>query len=165
MQTTKHEQSGNFKTESSFMLWSKYEEITMHFNELIIKLRVQALGGVTITGTIATAIFKGDNNTGILKFLLPMYFFGWLAIYFLDIHYYDHLLTGAVNELLALEEKSDNIKLSTTIKNEVEKGNFEGRRWFYGTVSIALLMATFFLWFDDISVIVSYLATSVSKSW
>jgi hypothetical protein len=142
--------------ESDFRLWSKYEEITMHFNELIIKLRVQALGGVTITGTIATALFKGSNNTDILKFLLPMYFLGWLAIYFLDVHYYDHLLTGAVNEILVLESKLEDIKLSTKIKEEVERNKLNGRRWFYGTVSIALLMANIFLWFD-ISAIANYL--------
>lgn len=163
MQTLNNKQLNSSQIESSFELWSKYEEITMHFNELIIKLRVQALGGVTITGTIATALFKGDNNTDILKFLLPMYLLGWLAIYFLDIHYYDHLLTGAVNELLALEKKSNDIKLSTNIEEEVRQGYFNGRQWFYGTVSIALLMATILLWFDT-SAIVNNLTALVSKS-
>jgi hypothetical protein len=33
-------------------LWDKYEKIAMHFNELLIKLRTQALGAVA---TIVTA--------------------------------------------------------------------------------------------------------------
>jgi hypothetical protein len=48
--------------EDVFKLWSKYEDIAMHFNELLIKLRVQALGGVTISGTLATAILKPETN-------------------------------------------------------------------------------------------------------
>jgi hypothetical protein len=33
-------------------LWGKYEDIAMHFNELLIRLRTQALGAVA---TIVTA--------------------------------------------------------------------------------------------------------------
>lgn len=29
-----------------FEVWTKYEDIAMHFNDLLIKLRTQALGGV-----------------------------------------------------------------------------------------------------------------------
>jgi len=33
-------------------LWEKYEDIAMHFNDLIIKLRTQALAGVVALSTL-----------------------------------------------------------------------------------------------------------------
>jgi hypothetical protein len=33
-------------------LWAKYEEIVMHFNDLLIRLRIQALGGVAALSTL-----------------------------------------------------------------------------------------------------------------
>jgi hypothetical protein len=38
--------------EQRIKLWDKYEQIAMHFNELLIRLRTQALGAVA---TIVTA--------------------------------------------------------------------------------------------------------------
>ena len=59
--------------EDVFKLWSKYEDIAMHFNELLIKLRVQALGGLTISVTLVTAIFKDGNSYYSLKFVFPFF--------------------------------------------------------------------------------------------
>ena len=40
-----------------FEVWVKYEEITMHFNDLLIKLRTQALAAVA---ALATIVAWGD---------------------------------------------------------------------------------------------------------
>jgi hypothetical protein len=40
-------------------LWEKYEEITMHFNDLIIRLRTQALAGVA---AVCTENLKFDHS-------------------------------------------------------------------------------------------------------
>jgi hypothetical protein len=46
-------------------LWEKYEDITMHFNDLIIKLRTQALAGVAALSTlehIPAGSNRGDSQ-------------------------------------------------------------------------------------------------------
>ena len=54
-----------------FELWSKYEEIAMHFNDLIVKIRTQALGAVAAITTIAGVLSKGntvgDYNWGLIS--------------------------------------------------------------------------------------------------
>jgi hypothetical protein len=45
-------------------LWEKYEEIAMHFNDLLIRLRTQALGGVAALSAIV-GIF-GKSGTAAL---------------------------------------------------------------------------------------------------
>jgi len=39
-------------------LWEKYEEIAMHFNDLLIRLRTQALGGVAALSTLVGLFAK-----------------------------------------------------------------------------------------------------------
>jgi hypothetical protein len=34
-----------------FEVWTKYEDIAMHFNDLLIRLRTQALGAIAALGT------------------------------------------------------------------------------------------------------------------
>ena len=41
-------------------LWEKYEEITMHFNDLIIRLRTQALAGVAALSALVGIFAKAD---------------------------------------------------------------------------------------------------------
>lgn len=134
------------KFDRAFQLWSKYEDIAMHFNELIIKLRVQALGGLTISGTLATAIFKGENDSNSLKLLVPFFLAGWIAIYFLDMHYYNRLLSGAADAIVELEEQLERIKLSKKITEEIIKSE-NGRTLFYSIVSIALVIISIYFWF------------------
>jgi hypothetical protein len=142
--------------DSAFKLWSKYEDIAMHFNELIIKLRVQALGGLTISGTLATAIFKGEDNSNSLKFLFPFFLAGWIAIYFLDMHYYNRLLSGAADAIVELEEQFESIRLSKKITEEIRKSQ-NGRTIFYSIVSIALVIISIYLWVDIPSIVNAFL--------
>ncbi len=135
------------KFDRAFQLWSKYEDIAMHFNELIIKLRVQALGGLTISGTVATAIFKEQNDSNLLRLLVPFFLAGWIAIYFLDMHYYNRLLSGAADAIVELEKLLENIKLSNKITEEIRKSE-NGRTLFYSIVSIALVIISIYFWFD-----------------
>ena len=130
----------------------------MHFNDLIIRLRTQALGGVAAVATVATVLFRGDIahdlRWGTLTatfFLLSLF---WVAVWVLDFGYYNRLLLGAVDALIELEKQSvgaryaSNIDLSTKIEAAVLTGA-SGRedasrrtwaRWmFYSIVLVALL--------------------------
>lgn len=147
------------KFQKVFDIWSKYEDIAMHFNDLLIKLRVQALGGIAIIGTVATAFLK-ENNTDLTKYLLPLSFLlsvGWLALYCLDMYYYNCLLSGAVKTIKDIEKETNTksiegeyqiIQLSTNIVDEVSRykifKRFSGRRIFYFLVFMILLISNFY---------------------
>ena len=94
-----------------FQLWDKYESVAMHFNDLILKIRIQALGAVAAISTIAGILNKiGNDNqsfnwtisSGVFLFLIIF----WVAIWIIDFRYYNRLLIGAVTAILELEELS-----------------------------------------------------------
>jgi hypothetical protein len=116
-----------------YLLWKEYEKIAMHFNSLIIKLRSQSLGGVAVFATLIGLVAKPEMTakprwellTG--AFLLLSIF--WVAVWFLDLGYYNRLLAGAVDALIKIEAQSsarvERITLSTTI-NEYLRGDRRG---------------------------------------
>jgi len=104
-----------------FRYWSRCEDIAMHFNELAVKFRLQALAGLVIAGTITAAAVKGGLTTswalvgGGLAALAVM----WLAVAAIDAFYYGRLLRGAVEELEDLERRlgPDGFQISTKIEH------------------------------------------------
>jgi len=136
-----------------FQLWKEYEAVTMHFNDLIIKLRSQSLGAVaalaTLAGVVAKSDAKAEAGWGLLAgaFLILSIF--WVAVWVLDLGYYNRLLAGAVDALLIIESESSSslqatgINLSTKIEEAVAKGcvrNNAYRVGFYVLVLFALLV-------------------------
>lgn len=93
-------------------LWKKYEEIAMHFNDLIMKVRTQSLGGVALIATLVSVLSKDGEDgsvtwgavTGVFFFMVVF----WLALFLVDFLYYNRLLNGAVVALLLLENRSKN---------------------------------------------------------
>lgn len=73
---------------STFEVWKKYEDIASHFNDLIIRLRVQALGGVAVLATIASLIAResglGDMRWSMLAIGFLVLDIFWFAVFFLD---------------------------------------------------------------------------------
>lgn len=115
-----------------FKVWRSYEEIAMHFNDMLLRLRIQALAGVAALAVLAS-IF---SNVRTFNFqgtwlIASAAFFGlmliWIAIWLLDRNYYTRLLMGSVDALLALEKTSKDgkdceyIDLSTRIDNCVRQ--------------------------------------------
>ena len=91
-----------------YQVWQKYEDIAMHFNDLILKVRIQALGGVAAIITVASFVFKakGDIHWGILTAMFGFLLLLWIAIWILDFTYYNRLLLGAIDALLKIEQLS-----------------------------------------------------------
>lgn len=140
-----------------FEVWKEYQHIAMHFNDLLLKLRIQALAGVTAVSTIIGLFSK--SGTGIswevaaFSFLVLLAF--WTAIFLIDSLYYNRLLLGAAEALFELEELSkkqnfvNKIELSTNLNSAVS-GNKNvrtsrwnqkrGRFWFYTIVFAVLLI-------------------------
>jgi len=140
-----------------FALWKKYEDITMHFNDLLIRLRTQALAAVaalaTIIGIFAKETQQPHTSWEMVAFAFFFLFLFWIAVWVIDFRYYNRLLAGAVYALLKLEEQSKeklyvrHIDMSTNIEEGVAgflpknpkacQLNF-GRWFFYSWVALTL---------------------------
>lgn len=115
--------------------WKQYETVAMHFNDLIIKLRIQALGGVAALSTVAGVIAKVEHEVNFNWAILSISFLFlsvlWVAIWILDFGYYNKLLQGAVEEVLRIENLStqsamlDKIYLSSQITKAEQSGKYE----------------------------------------
>ena len=71
-----------------FALWDKYEEVAMHFNDLLMRWRLQAMGGLATLVTLSGLVVGEQANVGarlramiILSFTLAC---GWGAVAVLD---------------------------------------------------------------------------------
>jgi hypothetical protein len=139
-------------------LWAKYEQVAMHFNDLLMRLRTQALGAVA---TIAAAggfllSTKVDHNRFWIDFFALLLFLtvAWIAVALLDTFYYGVLLLGAVDALLDLESRSQSkILFSSQVEARFHKGPESYARrtpWpivFYAIVLTALCVALLYAWF------------------
>jgi len=142
-----------------FHLWKEYENIAMHFNDLIMRLRTQALGAVaalaTIIGIFARAGAETHTNWEMVAFAFSILLLFWIAVWCIDFLYYNRLLKGAVASLIRIESISASrkrarpIDLSTNVEKAVDgklsRGDRKstgirslGRWIFYVIVSLAL---------------------------
>jgi hypothetical protein len=112
-------------------VWEKYEDIAMHFNDLLIRLRTQALAAVAAISTLVTIFGKTGADPKLswelaaLVFSLLSVF--WIAIWIIDFCYYNRLLIGAVAAILDIEALSKEaiyirqIDISTKIERAVAR--------------------------------------------
>ena len=108
-------------------LWYHYEQIAMHFNELLMRFRLQLMGGFAALGTIASYIVgekvqSSRTQYGIATIVGGGFCLGILAAAILDLGYYSQLLQGAVDALVALESQHPAIGMSTAIEKRVGSG-------------------------------------------
>lgn len=102
---------------AQFEYWAKCEDIAMHFNELTIRFRLQALGGVAVVGAVLgyakkTQVLSRDA----VHYGIAVVLCFWASAAMIDFLYYGRLLKGAVKELLRIEGVSAGaLRLSTAI--------------------------------------------------
>jgi hypothetical protein len=127
-------------------LWEKYEDIAMHFNDLLMRLRSQSLAGIAAASTIITVLAKGEVADVKLDWLVAKDLFlalsiVWVAIWCLDFLYYNRLLMGSVRAIKKLETQTKTgapftgINMSTLIEDEFRYSFWS--RWparFYGVI-------------------------------
>ena len=145
----------------TLVLWDKYENVAMHFNDLLMRLRSQSLAGIAAISTLV-GIFTREGITDIhmdwlvaTAIFVAMAFF-WIAIFCLDFLYYNRLLLGAVTAIIELERKTGasaikNINLSTRIEEEFSRplldqrpSRFIGVLLFYGIVFAVIIIGAGF---------------------
>jgi hypothetical protein len=121
-------------------VWEKYEQIAMHFNDLLIKLRTQALAAVAAISTVVGIFSRTGADEKVSWGLAAAVFFFlclfWIAVWIIDFCYYNRLLLGAVDAILDLETISKenthilHIDISTKIERAVagERPSLEKER-------------------------------------
>jgi len=117
--------SGN-DTQTLLALWTKYEDVAMHFNDLVMRLRLQSIAGIAAVSTLV-GLFKGGGVANVYMDWLvatgifaAMAFF-WVAIFCLDYFYYNRLLLGAIEAILELEKKSNACDIKITLSTKIEE--------------------------------------------
>jgi hypothetical protein len=145
-------------------LWVEYEKIAMHFNDLLMRLRTQSLAGIAAVSTLVGIFSKTENTTGaqfdwlIAQALFFAMGFFWIAIWCLDMLYYNRLLSGAVNALQKLEPQTKpgvtfdgEINMSTLIEEEfsawawnLKRPRYKGVVAFYVIVFFAIVLGILF---------------------
>lgn len=140
-------------------LWFHYEEVAMHFNELIIQYRLQLLSGLGALSAVVGYLIEKNVPEDHLRYARAYIATSVLVIFaaavILDIFYYHPLLTGAVKALLEFEAAHKEINMSTLI-NDARYDGFTipcinlkvsviGSA--YALVSLPLLGFTMFSWY------------------
>ncbi len=109
--------------------WEKHEDVAMHFNELIMRWRLQAIGGlagfVTLAGFVVGDAASPHVRYRAMLILTTVIGFAWLAVAAIDLFYYRRLLEGAVAAIIEMERKSRLLNLSTRIEDFAGTGS----RW------------------------------------
>lgn len=124
-----------------YELWAKQEDIAMHFNDLTMRLRLQALAGIGAAVVAAGTVFSHEGEIKLTPIGWFLYALAaiWFGIFLLDHYYYQALLKGAVKSILELEKKSADIRLSSRVEQSVGRWGVFMRVVFYGIV-LALLV-------------------------
>lgn len=110
-------------------VWKEYEQVAMHFNDLLMRLRTQSLAAIGAVATLAGIVLTSEGSVGLrwatLAGVFSLLIFFWVAVWILDFVYYNRLLGGAVDALLEIESESPDQKrvpqltLSTRIEAAV----------------------------------------------
>jgi hypothetical protein len=127
-------------------LWFHYEEVAMHFNELIIQFRLQLLGGAGAVATVATYLIESKASPPdkrlLRAFVATVFFLVVAAAAYLDIFYYNQLLEAAVDVIVDFEKKHPQIYMSTHIQDVVGNDtNVMRNIYFSALVGLALFSA------------------------
>ncbi|ODS02929.1 hypothetical protein AUC71_12555 [Methyloceanibacter marginalis] len=106
-------------------VWKDYEQIAMHFNDLLMRLRTQALAGVAALSALIGILGDGESATTwkTAAFVLAFLLLYWVAIWVIDFLYYNRLLVGAVRALLDVEalSKANSHVSEIDISTKIEK--------------------------------------------
>ena len=116
-------------------VWMHYEQVAMHFNDLMMRWRLQAIGGMATLVTLAGFVVGDAPDLGsryrAMLMLAGLFTLVWIGVALIDLAYYRRLLTGAVRALLDLEARTADLKLSTKIEAIAENPAKWGPYAFY----------------------------------
>lgn len=132
-----------------FTLWDKYEDAAKHFNDLNMRWRLQAMGGLAGLTTLAGFVV-GEQSTIVARLRAMIMFsgmlaFGWIGVALLDLCYYNELLYGAGRAIRKLEDKTASWSLPIDLSTHLDQAVYsQGRRMprlFYALGFVPLALA------------------------
>ena len=132
-------------------LWWHYEEIAMHFNNLLIQYRLQLMGGAGAVGAIASYFVASHVDNPERRHTIRVYITTGLLILIsaavmLDLCYYNELLIGAVEALLKIEREHPEIYMSTLIAKRFEGEGLSTIYVVYILILVPLFILTVWSW-------------------
>jgi hypothetical protein len=135
----------------TIQLWYHYEQIAMHFNELIIQYRLQLMGGAGAIGALSTYFIGSHVRPARRRHMIRSWISTIILILFssaaiLDIFYYDKLLQGAIDVLLQFELKHPEINMSTHIESTFSDRGLWVIYTVYGSIIGLLTIFTIWSW-------------------
>lgn len=129
-------------------LWYHYEEVAMHFNELIIQYRLQLMGGTGAIGALSSYLIAskdlGENFEKLRALTASVILVLFSAAAYLDVFYYNELLLGAVDALLKFESEHNGIYMSTAINQRFPNGEASAIKFTY--IGVIATMSIFTIW-------------------
>lgn len=128
-------------------LWFHYEEIAMHFNELLLRYRMQLMGGAGAIGTLLSYLIGSRIKDVTVRhwvvFVVSLVLLVIIsAAAALDLFYYNQLLLGAVDALLEFENMHPIINMSTRIEEQISNRGLITIRTVYAIILLPLLIFT-----------------------
>lgn len=82
MTETKSKHSGSIDAQA---LWGKYEDIAMHFNDLLMRLRSQSIAGIAALSTVVGVLAKTDEADWLVAAMIFVAMaLVWVAIWCID---------------------------------------------------------------------------------
>lgn len=139
--------------DQAMQLWVHYEQVAMHFNELIIQYRLQLMGGAGAIGAISgyligTKVESEDARIRLRAFVTTGILILLFAAMYLDLFYYNELLRGAVKAVIEHESKFPELFMSSMIKEQFPCGATKHIIITYALVLVPLLVYTIWTWFQ-----------------
>lgn len=140
-------------TDAEVAIWFHYEEIAMHFNQLIMQYRLQLMGGFGAIGAISSYLVGGKvTDEGRRIWLRCLIATGLLVLVIaaaiLDVFYYNLLLQGAVDALIEFESQHPPLNMSTLIERKVAHRGLYTIYFVYSAVIGTLAAFTIWSWME-----------------
>src|SRR5687768_1688889 len=84
------------KVDDLIKVWTEYETVAMHFNDLMMRWRLQAIGGmaalVTLAGFVVGETDDFATRYRAMLILSGLLMFVWIGVAVIDLVYYRRLL-------------------------------------------------------------------------
>ena len=138
---------------NTLQLWFHYEEIAMHFNQLIIQYRLQLMAGIGAIGAVSGYLISSkdtispDMRHKYIACVSAGLLFILAAAATLDLFYYNELLLGAVKALLELERQHKGLNMSTYISGQFSNNSSYAVYGAYALVILPLFIFTLWSWY------------------
>ena len=132
-----------------FEVWKESERVAVHFNDLLMRWRLQCMGGlgtlITICGFVLKDMSDAEMRYRAMFLFASVLLLGWIGVAVVDLAYYRRLLSGAVKAIIECEKKlGSEVMLSQRIEEDAARGAAWAPWAFYGLGALALVVVAYY---------------------